>query len=499
MIVLNGDSLRKYIEQSGIASYKKRYCFSDCFNYLNSNDKNVLCLYGLRRTGKTTLIDQSIAELNDYSDCLRIICDINDDMFDIIECIKNNDKKYIFIDEVTKVNNFINTSSVLYDLFTYSGKKIILAGTDSLGFYLASNNELYDRCKLVHTTYIPYKEWNYIFDKSFNEYLNYGGTMTDGSLFYNEDGGYLSKSYINSAIVDNVSNSILKWNNKRNYLVSRYSIEEISSALRKIIELSNRSFSYKTIINSFESHDLGSLNDLLIKHEITPLDKDKLEPYLKDRLHIMDDNIGLDKKSVQILTDYLIKMDILIKDNDDYIFTQPGLRHSQMEDTVSFLRPILARMNYTTKDQIIIINKLKQDIRGQMIEDILYVNLVKEKKLSNYEVTKYRDDSTEKEIDLILINKDTRDAIAIEVKNSSEKVKRQAAYLLDDNFCNQIQKDLNIEFIHKLIAYNGPIFNNNSYSVDYVNIEDILTDSWLDEKYAVKIFDEDLNPVIPDR
>lgn len=61
MIVLNGDSLRKYIEQSGIASYKKRYCFSDCFNYLNSNGKNVLCLYGLRRTGKTTLIDQSIA------------------------------------------------------------------------------------------------------------------------------------------------------------------------------------------------------------------------------------------------------------------------------------------------------------------------------------------------------------------------------------------------------------------------------------------------------
>ena len=123
MIVLNGDSLRKYIEQSGIASYKKRYCFSDCFNYLNSNDKNVLCLYGLRRTGKTTLIDQSIAELNDYSDCLRIICDINDDMFDIIECIKKNDKKYIFIDEVTKVNNFINTSSVLLIYSHIQGRK----------------------------------------------------------------------------------------------------------------------------------------------------------------------------------------------------------------------------------------------------------------------------------------------------------------------------------------------------------------------------------------
>ena len=89
--------------------------------------------------------------------------------------------------------------------------------------------------------------------------------------------------------------------------------------------------------------------------------------------------------------------------------------------------------------------------------------------------------------------------MAFGVKNSSKKVERQAAYLLDDNFCNQIQKDLNIEFVHKLIAYNGPIFDNNSYPVDYVNIEDILTDRKIKKKYAVKVFDEDLNPVIPDR
>ena len=32
--------------------------------------------------------------------------------------------------------------------------KIVLSGTDSLGFWLAMDEELYDRAKAIHTTFI---------------------------------------------------------------------------------------------------------------------------------------------------------------------------------------------------------------------------------------------------------------------------------------------------------------------------------------------------------
>lgn len=36
--------------------------------------------------------------------------------------------------------------------------KIVLSGTDSLGFWFTLHQELYDRAKAIHTTFIPYRE-----------------------------------------------------------------------------------------------------------------------------------------------------------------------------------------------------------------------------------------------------------------------------------------------------------------------------------------------------
>lgn len=487
MIVLQGDRLKNYIDGADIVAYKKRDCYNQYMEKLKSNDKRVICLYGLRRTGKTTMIDQSILEINDYPDCLRLICDIDDNMSDIIAHIEECNCKYIFIDEITKVNNFINTGSSLYDLFSYAGKKIVLAGTDSLGFYLASNDELYDRCVLIHTTYTPFKEWARVLGKSYDEYLQYGGTMTDGSVFYNKGDGYLP--YINTAIVDNIANSILKWNNRRNYLITRYSIDELSTALRKIIELANRSFTYKTIMNSFESHDIGSLNDLLIKERIKPINVKEIEIHLKESLHINDNVMGIEKKDVNILIEYLKEMDVIVNDEDSTIFTQPGLRYSQLEDTKDVLRVLLLKIGYSISEQKIIFSKLEQDIKGQMTEDIIYTYLKKDNIYADYFVTKYRDEVSGKEIDLLIINKDTRDALAIEIKNSSEKVKNQARFLLDREFCSEIEHNLGININRKAIAYNGNCSSDVEYHINYIRIEDILTDKWMDETYPVRLFD----------
>jgi len=61
------------------------------------------------------------------------------------------------------------------------GMHIVLSGTDSLGFWLASGNELYDRVRMIHTTFIPYREYSRLLGiDSIDEYIRCGGVLRMG-------------------------------------------------------------------------------------------------------------------------------------------------------------------------------------------------------------------------------------------------------------------------------------------------------------------------------
>ena len=53
--------------------------------------------------------------------------------------------------------------------------KIVLSGTDSLGFLFAQNKELYDRAVTIHTTFVPFSEYSRLL--RIDEYIRYGGTL----------------------------------------------------------------------------------------------------------------------------------------------------------------------------------------------------------------------------------------------------------------------------------------------------------------------------------
>lgn len=85
--------------------------------------------------------------------------------------------KYVFLDEVTLMKNFIDSATLFSDVFAAMGMKLELSGTDCLGFWLAMDEELYDRAKLIHTTFIPYREYSRLLGiDSIDEYISYGGT-----------------------------------------------------------------------------------------------------------------------------------------------------------------------------------------------------------------------------------------------------------------------------------------------------------------------------------
>ena len=131
-------------------------------DFINSDkclEGKVMILYGLRRTGKTTAMQQAI-ESYDKNKCAFYEIE-KSDTFDNIKdtIIKDIDKGIdcFCFDEITKCEDFIDRASILADIFAKEGVKIILTGTDSLGFNFA-NSELYDRTVQLHTTHIPFAE-----------------------------------------------------------------------------------------------------------------------------------------------------------------------------------------------------------------------------------------------------------------------------------------------------------------------------------------------------
>lgn len=161
--VRTGNDLKKFVK--AVQSFKKRSCYEKLHDYIYGDlQDRVFILYGLRRTGKTTLIRQLIGEMpnNELARTAFIQISSKDTLADVnadLKKLENSNYKYIFIDEVTLLADFIEGAALFSDVYASCGMKIVLSGTDSLGFLLSSSDQLYDRCVMLHTTFIPYREF----------------------------------------------------------------------------------------------------------------------------------------------------------------------------------------------------------------------------------------------------------------------------------------------------------------------------------------------------
>ena len=118
------------------------------------------------------------------------------------------------------MDDFINTAATLSDIYSSLGMKIVLSGTDSLGFAFSSRDELFDRNIMIHTSYISFKEYSEVLGiTEIDEYIEYGGTLKMENMDFS-DSDYdkeevafkddeSTRKYINTAISKNIANAIL--------------------------------------------------------------------------------------------------------------------------------------------------------------------------------------------------------------------------------------------------------------------------------------------------
>ena len=280
MSALFGEALLNMAQTA--SQYERRDCFSKIQDFLKTPAADKVCLvFGLRRTGKTTLLKQLVLAMNEEEQKSAIYIKASTE--NIIEELNADLKlanklkyKYVLIDEITLIEKFIDNAALLSDVYAVQGMKIVLSGTDSLGFWFAQNEELYDRAVTVHTTFIPFREYSRLLKiDDIDEYIRYGGTLKAGETnFEDTDANAFDASfrtdestrrYIDTAVAQNIQHSLKcydRGNHFRN-LIDLYKKDELTNAINRIIEDMNQAFTVDVITRDFNSSDLGSAKDLL--------------------------------------------------------------------------------------------------------------------------------------------------------------------------------------------------------------------------------------------
>lgn len=205
-----GNELRQYINNIGIAKLKERDFVQGIVEYCSHPVNRVLSISGLRGTGKTTGVLQAIDRMNIYDSSVFITIDelASMDCLDLRQLIMDNykDKKYIFIDEITRVKDIINNSGFLADSLCAMGKRVVISGTDSLGLVKSESAGLYHRVISKNVTHISYAEAKRTMRQTLNEYMQLGGLYKENKV---KDIDGLRK-YIETAVIDNIYNTMTK-------------------------------------------------------------------------------------------------------------------------------------------------------------------------------------------------------------------------------------------------------------------------------------------------
>lgn len=202
----------------------------------------ILAVYGLKRTGKTTLLKQLLCNIDAYTaSCAFLEMQDSDTMKMLEKRIEEEQEKgktVIFINEITKVSDFINNSASLADCFAKAGARIIISGTDSLSIAFAEDYELYDRVRKVNTTYTSFAEYHTLFHlENINDYIRYGGLFYKNEAEKSVNGYENILNYLHDAVTMNIANS----------LKNNADIDERDSALKNINETKLKSITENVV------------------------------------------------------------------------------------------------------------------------------------------------------------------------------------------------------------------------------------------------------------
>lgn len=496
--VRTGETLRSFAKS--VRGYRRRECFQQLCDYVYGDPQDkVFILYGLRRTGKTTMIRQIFAEMRDTElvkaafiqiTAKDTLADVNRDL----KILEAHGFRYVFLDEVTLMEDFIEGAALFSDVFAACGMKIVLSGTDSLGFLFTEDEQLYDRCVLLHTTFIPYREFETVLGiHGIDEYIRYGGTMSLGGIHYNENSTFASKEktdeYVDTAIARNIQHSLrcYQYEGHFRHLRDLYDKNELTSAINRVVEDINHRFTLEVLTQDWKSHDLGISASNLRRDRENPTDildridlmavtsslrklleiRNKAEQTIElDDIHVAEIKEYLDLLDLTREIDVLHLPDVSTKSSRTVI-VQPGLRYAQADELIRSLLLDETFSALSLAERTVVQERILTEIKGRMLEDIVLL----ETKLTNLKKQVFVLQFPIGEFDMVVFDPEAGSCQIFEIKHSEEAVSQQYRHLVNEEKCAQTEHRYG-SITGKFVLYRGK--SRVVDGIPYQNVEEYL-------------------------
>ena len=489
---------------NSVAKYGKRDCFSTLQKFVaGSYDGKICILYGLRRTGKTTLLFQMLSELP-IEKTAYIKVQTTDDMSRLTKDLKvlfELGYRYVFIDEITLLNDFIDTAAVLSDVFSMMGMKIVVSGTDSLGFAMANRDELYDRSVTIHTSFIPFREYARLLNIcSVDSYIEYGGTLKMENMSFDDPDAAFdevafrddesTRKYIDTAISRNIQHTLKNdhYGEYFNQLRELYEKGELTNVINRIVQHMNHRFVLRVVEDEFKSHDFGSAKELLL-HDL-PAERatvlyDVNEKQILERLKAIievkeksETTVPITQEHIDKVKKYLLMLDLIVncperyesgKQAEHIVFSQPGMRYAIAKALVYSLMQDAYFASIPEADKAYITGKILDDVKGRMLEDIVLLEVCKAAP-STMEAFKFKFDAGG-EFDMVIYDKASQNCRIYEIKHSTEANEKQTLHLRDAEKCRIVENRFG-PISGKFVLYRGK--DTLAEGVQYLNVENFL-------------------------
>lgn len=496
-------------------NYKeKRDSYKDVVDFINSDicyDGTVCVLYGLRRTGKTTIMHQVMTDNADKFSSLFLEVTQSDTMEDVYSCLDNalkNGIRCVFIDEITNIPDFIEESALLADIYAKEGLRIVLAGTDSLSFVFAENNSLYDRTVHINTAYISFEEHCRVLGTNdLDDYICYGGFMRKGAsaedrIVYDYT---TACRYLDDAVSGNISRSL------RN--LAKY------SDCTELFDVSENEM--KAVLKKMAEKYSGVLNETIVNEELAktelsfPIKQDEFKEieemeifrYLRannpEIVKELAKEINSDTKIVHKFTEDMIarlendlinlgfvsavkKQEFCYSKNygwrslpveREYYLIQPAIKYYHLKKALEFIETNEHYNSLSEKGKQFVSEKLDLKIKDDMTGQIVVFetsNVLSSEKYDVYKIS-FKDSDLEKsrgEYDMLIYDKTNDSYYAFEIKHTAEPSSEQCKNLLNKDFKEIIDRKYGKKE-NVCVLYNGKPFSSPQ-GVLYLNISDFL-------------------------
>ena len=498
-IVRRGSELRAFMAPA--LNYRRRECYARLKDYVfGPQQDKVFVIYGLRRTGKTTMIRQCLADMDDklleqtafiQITAKNTLADVNRDL----RALEKNGCRYVFLDEVTLMEDFIDGAAVFSDVFAASGMKIVLSGTDSLGFLFTEDEQLYDRCIMLHTTFIPYREFERVLGiKGIDAYIRYGGTMSMSGVNYNEDSPFANSEaageYVDTAIAHNIQHSLRCYQQAGHFrkLQELYEKNELTSAINRVVEDQTHRFTVEVLTRDFRSNDLAlsarnlrrdkeQPNDILDRVDTQSVTKRLME--LLEIRNRKEQTVALEPAHAAEIQEYLTLLDLT--QNVDIVtmpggeklprtvIAQPGLRYAQAKALIEslLLDPAFSDLSIIERNSVQ--KRILSEIMGRMMEDAVLL----ETKLARPKKQVFVLQFAVGEFDMVVFDPATSSCEIYEIKHSAEIVSEQTRHLTNEEKCRMTEHRFGT-ITGKHVIYRGAA--KTVGGVQYLNVEEYLVE-----------------------